>query len=87
MEAYQFSFDRVEKNYDISEGDGQWAQVDLNPAMSYYQLRDMMRVLVQRFPPAATVVLNFPVWQNTSKTFFPAANAATARRLSRWSKK
>lgn len=66
MEAYQFSFDRVEKNYDISEGDGQWARVDLNPAMSYYQLRDMMRVLVQRFPPAATVVLNFPVWQNTS---------------------
>lgn len=63
MEAYQFCFDH--SGFDISE-DRKWVQVDLNPAMPHDMVCGMVRMLVQRFPPAATVVLNFPVWQNTS---------------------
>lgn len=62
MEAYQFCFDH--SGFAISE-DCKWAQVDLNPAIGHGAQCDMMRMLMRRFPPAATVVLNFPVWQNT----------------------
>ncbi len=64
MHAYQFCFDR-EEGHGVYCGDGMWAQMDLNPSMSSAEIETATRELFQYFPPAAEVVLNFPVWQNT----------------------
>ena len=64
MYAYQFCFDR-EEGHGVYCGDGMWAQMDLNPSMSSAEIETATRELFQYFPPAAEVVLNFPVWQNT----------------------
>lgn len=65
MNWYQFGFDRAEPGYTISAGDGDWVQIDLDPAMTVFALRCMMRRLLRVAPPADEVFLNFPVWQNT----------------------
>ena len=64
MHAYQFCFDR-EEGHGVYCGDGKWVQTDLSPCMSSAELEAATRELFQYFPPAAEVVLNFPVWQNT----------------------
>ena len=65
MNSYQFCFDADTTDFVITRGDGEWAQIDMGPSVSMHILDAMLHDLVRRFPPADTVVLNFPVWVNT----------------------